>query len=702
MKILIVISCFLLIFITPKIYPAVWRQNLPVNSIVNSFVVNGNEIYSATKADGVFLSTNNGESWISVSNGLPSADVTSIAVNGNYLIAGVSGKGLYSSTDRGENWSAVSTALKFKYVLSLAVIGNTIYAGTTNGGFYSTTDNGINWSTINTGLPANDITCILISGTNIFAGTMGAGVFTTTNGGSSWTEINTGLTNKLILNLSGIGDRIYAGTQGDGLFYTTYNGTGWNQLSGLLRLEVYGLSLIDSSIYAGTNIGFFLSTNNGTNWGLLKTNLPLTNRIIRRTFINGGKLFAGASNGGLIQSIDFGKNWSWSSNGFSHNSKIKTIAVNGPNVYAGTDEKGKDDLVGMFSSSDYGVSWGLMKTGFSDSNKIPVKSILIDGSNLYSGTKGGVYKSTDKGSTWIVSDTSQPLRDIKCFEKIENRIIALGFGIFVSTEDGASWTKSNTPGSNNFISIVKVDSKFFAGTTVDGVYISTDNGSNWASCNTGIPSAKSITALASIGNNIFAGLETGDVYITTNFGSSWTLAGTASSKIMISSLIARGKYLYASTYGNGIFYSTDNGSTWSEVNTGLTNKYVICLAYSGNIIYAGTDGGGLFYGTDILDDVNQDNKEKENGISSENYPNPFCHSTTISYSLLQSSKVEINIFDLNGNLLRTLINKLHELGDYQIEWDGKDNQAKKVESGMYYYQIKANSKTTGKMMVFVN
>ena len=71
----------------------------------------------------------------------------------------------------------------------------------------------------------------------------------------------------------------------------------------------------------------------------------------------------------------------------------------------------------------------------------------------------------------------------------------------------------------------------------------------------------------------------------------------------------------------------------------------------------------------------------------QNYPNPFNPQTTIRFALPQKSQVSLNIYDITGQLIRNLISEKKEAGAYSVIWDGKDDNAKSVASGLYLYQI---------------
>ncbi len=76
---------------------------------------------------------------------------------------------------------------------------------------------------------------------------------------------------------------------------------------------------------------------------------------------------------------------------------------------------------------------------------------------------------------------------------------------------------------------------------------------------------------------------------------------------------------------------------------------------------------------------------------SHNYPNPFNPVTTIKYDLPEESFVELRIFNLLGEEIRTLVSGSELAGFKSILWDGKDNNANLVSSGMYIYHFSAKS-----------
>jgi hypothetical protein len=86
---------------------------------------------------------------------------------------------------------------------------------------------------------------------------------------------------------------------------------------------------------------------------------------------------------------------------------------------------------------------------------------------------------------------------------------------------------------------------------------------------------------------------------------------------------------------------------------------------------------------------------------SQNHPNPFNPATTMEYSLPARSFVALEIYNLLGQKVVTLVNQEMEAGVHQVVWDGKDSQGNKVSSGVYFYRIKADNFSEVKKMVMM-
>jgi hypothetical protein len=77
-----------------------------------------------------------------------------------------------------------------------------------------------------------------------------------------------------------------------------------------------------------------------------------------------------------------------------------------------------------------------------------------------------------------------------------------------------------------------------------------------------------------------------------------------------------------------------------------------------------------------------------------NYPNPFNPSTTIKLELAEAGKIELAIYNIKGQKVKTLLDCTTAPGTYECNWNGKDETGKVVSSGQYVVKLKHNEKET--------
>lgn len=89
------------------------------------------------------------------------------------------------------------------------------------------------------------------------------------------------------------------------------------------------------------------------------------------------------------------------------------------------------------------------------------------------------------------------------------------------------------------------------------------------------------------------------------------------------------------------------------------------------------------------------------GYRLSNYPNPFNPNTTISYSLNSETQVKLEIYNVKGQKVKTLVNEKQERGEHSQSWDGIDNSGNPVSSGVYLYKLKTDYDETVKRMMLI-
>jgi hypothetical protein len=84
-----------------------------------------------------------------------------------------------------------------------------------------------------------------------------------------------------------------------------------------------------------------------------------------------------------------------------------------------------------------------------------------------------------------------------------------------------------------------------------------------------------------------------------------------------------------------------------------------------------------------------------------NYPNPFNPSTTISYSIANSGDVNISVYNIRGQLVRTLVNETLDAGMHSVVWNGDNNLGRSVGSGIYLYKLETSDNRIVKKMLLM-
>lgn len=85
----------------------------------------------------------------------------------------------------------------------------------------------------------------------------------------------------------------------------------------------------------------------------------------------------------------------------------------------------------------------------------------------------------------------------------------------------------------------------------------------------------------------------------------------------------------------------------------------------------------------------------------QNYPNPFNPETNIRFNLVSTQKVSLKIYNIMGNLVKTLISSQFSAGEHMAVWDGRNDSGFYVSTGIYFYMLEAGAFTKIKKMMLI-
>ncbi len=254
-----IINTLLSLFIVSSFSFAQWKKVEAIkSSIVYSALFSGDNIYVGT--DSLYISSDRGLTWESKIISPQPLDITSMCKIDNQIFAGTYGAGIYLSTDDGHTWNSLSTGLGgfANYASVFALSGDTIFYGSDGGGIYFYNSNINYWQSYNQNLPSNyawTINDITVTNSNLIASAGGSGYYYLRPKGSpQWIEksIQTpggALTTPNVL--LAFGDTVFSGSRW-GIYRSIDNGYTWDSV-GIRGMPVDAVELIKDKnrIYAG-------------------------------------------------------------------------------------------------------------------------------------------------------------------------------------------------------------------------------------------------------------------------------------------------------------------------------------------------------------------------------------------------------------------------------------------------------------------
>jgi hypothetical protein len=104
-------------------------------------------------------------------------------------------------------------------------------------------------------------------------------------------------------------------------------------------------------------------------------------------------------------------------------------------------------------------------------------------------------------------------------------------------------------------------------------------------------------------------------------------------------------------------------------------------------------------GSDVEDD--EGSVPPEDFVLRQNYPNPFNSSTLIIYNLPKHAHVTVEIFNVLGQRIRSLVDDEQSVGSYVIEWDGRSDDGHELGTGVYFYRVAAGDQVEVKKMLLL-
>ena len=349
------------------------------------------------------------------------------------------------------------------------------------------------------------------------------GIYRTYDNGKTWIETNTGFVGSEVVDLAtALDGTMYATTYNLGIFKSTDGGKNWVFASFGIK-NWYGMQLAThpedpDTIFTTTNGGVYKSTNAGESWRIIGGsdlcddeeaggNCHYHGIIIEKEAPfkvlvgSGGDQYA-KEGVGLTGSEDNGESWRNSDDGFVRDVHVSKLIIdpNNNNVFYATTQGATEytdkvgDGAGVFKSTDRGDNWTQINNGL---DSLETNVLVVDPNDsetLYLGTDDdGVYKSTDGGESWkklnvssipksfgvgdIIVDPQNSnniyIGTVDYFRLSESRGVLGDFGVYKSTDGGATWEEFNSVLKHLGVFSLELSEEnriLYAGTRAGGVY----------------------------------------------------------------------------------------------------------------------------------------------------------------------------------------------------------------------------------------
>lgn len=522
--------------------------------------------------------------------------VTSVAVNPtdtNIIYVSSPGGGIWKTTNGGTSWTAlVDNNSTYMNVFNLCIDPsntNTIYAAIIGGGVIKSADAGITWN--NTGAGPSNAKKVIVHPTNssIVLVTSNIGIHRSTNGGTSWTQVFSAVAKEDIEFKSGDPSIVYA--SGNDYDRSIDGGVTWTYItSGITNTgrTLIGVSPNDPSVV-------YMAQANGSEFG----------RLYKST--DSGLNFSTTVTGSIGTSTNYFGYTSTTAGGQA--GYDMAIAVNPSNV---------NDLsiagIIVWRSTNGGTSF-TQQTIWSYPNAVgynhaDVHALEYVGSMLYSGSDGGIYKTSYAAqNTWTDLSTGLGIRQLyRIASSITNANVMAG-----GAQDNGTVTRQS---GGNFVDWLGADGMDviidptnhlqMIGTSQNGSIYRTTNGGNSYSGLAKPTGGNWITPLAwhpTSSTIAYGGWNA--VYKSTNSGSSWTaispVTGNLNELVVAPS---NDQYIYASL-GTTLHRTANGGATWSTYTAPSTitdiavkyndpTKVWITTISSTQPVLLSTDAGATF------------------------------------------------------------------------------------------------------------
>jgi len=671
-----------------------WQNPLPQgNSVLNLHFLN-EEIGYVVGNNGTILKTiNGGASWIhqksNTNLNLTSVHMTS--ENTGFIVGGNKYSDdslsiILKTTNGGVGWNIVNQDSLGAYSSVYCASTDTIFVAGKNGRIIKSVNSGINWTSLTTGISDN-IVQIKFPTTSIgYAIADSCRAIKTTDGGISWEQININITSPAKLTSMSFPNEligyILVCDSGPGLVLKTING-GATWLNVLLQTPTP-----NSIDFCSPEIGYvaaagsdYKTTNGGQTWetvtscGFWAAQIDLINSEIAYSAI-GSEIYS-FRNPVIRKTTNGGMSWNYLTSSVTYG-YISEIDFPEDNIgYALSQDWGSAIILKTTDGFNWDTTLSLEKK-ITDMNVLNRNTIWFCGDyydTLYENI--GVFgRSSDGGQNWEISDLNPNMIP----KSIYNTSNSVGYlltydGLYKTINSGIDWQKIHSDTTMNLFRVYfsSANIGYILKNSYDYSFSSliktTDAGSTWEPIKQfNNQLLKSIFFLNNeYGFIITDGYPDSYFHTTSSGGSSWimdTIKG-----ISINNIYFINDSIGCIIGSSGeILQTKDGGEIWHLNNMVTDNSLSGVFFINEDLGYLSGNRGTILYTDSCITRINEHSFEQNNSPLWI-FPNPSSDKTNITYSLEETSQVRLEIINLSGQCLKTMVDSKQDKGMYKYSLD---------------------------------
>lgn len=535
-----------------------------------------------------------------------------------------------------------------------------------------------------------------------------------------------------------------------GIYVSNDNGQLWYEPAGIAEFsQTLDLMIYDGKFVNSTTTGLYMSEDHGKHWYQVVNGLPETFQYLNDLFTHDGMLYGLSSASSTLYQLQDSTwvavatvNDAYATHPFqdgfvySANDRIYAYHLNDSIV-----EHLSENLIatssfilgindesalaynpgrGAYFTVDNGATWQSFPREI-------IRVAQVNG-NLFYANETGVHVTTDWGQTVSSRNSGIPAAFIESVNQIraDDDILYVGFnrsrarthmspvweagGIYKSTNQGASWTfaSSGLPNEGGVYAPIYdfyVADGVLIANTIEGTFRSLDNGGSWQRFENGLESYERPYQFVDYAGQIFMASYYG-IKVSSPGSVSWEDRSTGLLDFVNGQglrFVVQDSVLYVHDNNTNSFYRHEVDH-WTPIDDMPTPFPVDYFQFStgGGTVWAAVYDGGIWTGSvETLTDLHSEISLPQNFVLEQNYPNPFNPDTQINFRIPNQSHVAITIYNMMGQQVARLTDRVYQPGHHSVSWDGRNSSGKVVTSGTYFYRLETGEFTQARKMIFL-